>query len=442
MQSTSKQGTAKGRKQISWRKTQRSVYRTFRYPDGSEKEEHFPLRPAIRHKGITIREIPLNDAGTSYECDIPAQISDKRNQKRFKTKDEAIAFAEQAVIRRENKGLEGFRINNSQLQDALEAISLLDGRDTLAHAVQFFIKHQYPEKGDITLQKLQAEFLSNQRIKERRPATLRENESRIESLVAHFGEQRLVKDVTAEELRKHLNDPGWGAPTKKSHYANSRAFLNYAVEEKYLQRNPIDDVKPPTKPKYNKPGILTTRQTETLLETILSADNGNLKFIGPYVTLGLFCGIRTNELDQLNWEDIRLDKKYVAIFETIAKKHRARNVDIMPNAIQWLHAFGIDESGPIRKPNHRRTFESAQKASNIGAWPKNAMRHSYASYLYEMTGDETKVINQLGQRSVDVMFTHYRTLTNKGEGTEYFSITPPEKADNLVSFPNAKLSTT
>jgi len=442
MQSTSKQKAVKWRKQTSWRKTQRSVYRTFQYHDGSEKEECSPLRPAINHKGITIREIPLKDNGISYECDVPAKISGERNQKRFKTKDEAVAFAEQSVICRENKGLEAFKINGSQQQDALDALTLLNGRDTLTHAVQFFIKHQYPEKGDITLQKLQAEFLSNQRAKECRPATLRENESRVASLVAHFGEQRLAKDVTSEELRKHLNDPGWGAPTKKSHYANIRAFLNYAVEEKYLQINPINGIKPPSKPKYNKPGILTTRQTETLLETILSADNGNLKFIGPYVTLGLFCGIRTNELDQLNWEDIRLDKEYVAISETIAKKHRARNVDIMLNAIQWLHAFGIDESGPIRKPNHRRTFESAQKASNIGAWPKNAMRHSYASYLYEMTGDETKVINQLGQRSVDVMFTHYRTLTNKGEGTKYFSITPPEKTDNLVRFPNAKLSTT
>ena len=435
MQSSSKHGAVKARKQISWRKTQRSVYRTFLYPDGSEKEECFTLKPAINHEGITIREIPLKNNGTSYECDVPAKISGERNQKRFKTKDEAVAFAEQAVICRRNKGLEAFRINSSQQQDALDALALLNGRDTLTYAVQFFIKHQYPERGDITLQKLQAEFLSNQRIKELRPATLRENESRIGSLVARFGEQRLVKEVTAEELRKHLNDPGWSAPTKKSHYANIRVFLNYAVEEKYLQRNPIDDVKPPTKPKYNKPGILTIRQTETLLETILSADNGNQKLIGPYVTLGLFCGIRTNELDQLNWEDIRLDKEYVAISETIAKKHRARNVDIMPNAIQWLHAFGIDESGPIRKPNHRRTFESAQKASNIGAWPKNAMRHSYASYLYEMTGDETKVTNQLGQRSVDVMFTHYRTLTNKGEGTKYFSITPSEKTDNLVRFP-------
>ena len=60
------------------------------------------------------------------------------------------------------------------------------------------------------------------------------------------------------------------------------------------------------------------------------------------------------------------------------------------------------------------------------------MRHSYASYLYEMTGDSTKVITQLGQLSEEVMFTHYRTLTDKGAGAKYFSLTPPKPAENIV----------
>jgi hypothetical protein len=47
--------------------------------------------------------------------------------------------------------------------------------------------------------------------------------------------------------------------------------------------------------------------------------------------------LATAEGSIAKWEDIRLDKEYVAISETIAKKHRARNVDIMPNAIQWPH---------------------------------------------------------------------------------------------------------
>jgi site-specific recombinase XerD len=436
MQSTFKRGAAKARKQISWRKTQRSVYRKFRYPDGSEKEEHFPLRTAIKHKGITIREIPLKVAGPSFECDIPAKISDKRDQKRFKTKDEAIAYAEQAVIRRENKGLEGFNLQSDQQQDALKAFKTLAARGTLQEAAKFFIAHHFPKGGDINLVKLQAKHEKHLANLNRRPHTLRENTSRLNDLISHFKPNTLVKNITTDALSTYLqSNPQWSDHTRQSHFVIIRSFLNFAVVEKYLQTNPINDVKRPPKPKNNKPDILTIKQTSKLLDAILNTDNGNLKFIGPYVTLGLFCGIRTNELDQLNWEDIRLDKEYVAISETIAKKHRARNVAIMPNAIQWLHAFGIDESGSIRKPNHRRTFESAQKASNIGAWPKNAMRHSYASYFYEMTGDETKVINQLGQRRADVLFTHYLTLTDKGEGTEYFSITPPQKTDNLVRFP-------
>lgn len=427
-----KQATIPRRKQTTWRKTQRAIYRTFQDADGILREERRDPLTVIKHKGIKIRELPLSDGTVSHLCDIPAKIAGKREQKRFKTKEEAIAYAEQAAIRRENKGLEGFSLNSAHQQDALDALALLKGRDTLVRAAKFFVSHYHPEKGDITLQKLQAQFMANQRLKERRPATLRENESRIETLVQNFGKRTLVKDVTTEKLREHLNNPKWSGPTKKSNYANIRSFLNYAVEEKYLQINPIIDIKPPAKPRYNKSGILSIEQTRTLLRTILDAEGGTFKFIGPYVTLGLFCGIRTNELDQLNWEDIRLDKEYVAISETIAKKHRARNVDIMPNAIQWLQAFGKEKCGPIRKPNHRKTFESAQKTAGITSWPKNAMRHSFASYLYEVTGEIIKVITQLGQRSEDVMFTHYRTLTDKGAGEEYFSLTPPKPAENIV----------
>ena len=435
MNRTQKQATVPRRKQTTWRKTQRAIYRTFKDAHGISTEERREPLAVIKHKGIRIRELPLRDGTVSHLCDIPAKIAGKREQKRFKTREEAIAYAEQAAIRRENKGLEGFRLNSAHQQDALDALALLKGRDTLVRAVNFFVSHYHPEKGDITLQKLQAQFMANQRLKERRPATLRENESRIETLVQNFGERTLVKDVTTEELRQHLNNLKWSGATKKSHYANVRSFLNYAVEEKYLQINPIIDIKPPAKPRCDKPGILSVEQTRTLLRAILDAEGGTFKFIGPYVILGLFCGIRTNELDQLNWEDIRLDKEYVAISETIAKNRRERNVDIMPNAIEWLQAFGKEKCGPIRKPNHRKTFESAQRTAGITSWPKNAMRHSYASYLYEMTGDETKVINQLGHRGADVMFTHYRRLTDKGAGTEYFLITPPEKADNLVRFP-------
>ncbi len=435
MNRTQKQATVPKRKQTTWRKTQRAIYRTFQDADGILREERRDPLAVIKHKGIKIRELPLSDGTVSHLCDIPAKIAGQREQKRFKTKEEAIAYAEQAAIRRENKGLEGFSLNSAHQQDALDALALLKGRDTLVRAVNFFVSHYHPEKGDITLQKLQAQFMANQRLKERRPATLRENESRIETLVQNFGKRTLVKDVTTEELRQHLNNLKWSGATKKSHYANVRSFLNYAVEEKYLQINPIIDIKPPAKPRCDKPGILSVEQTRTLLRAILDAEGGTFKFIGPYVILGLFCGIRTNELDQLNWEDIRLDKEYVAISETIAKNRRERNVDIMPNAIEWLQAFGKEKCGPIRKPNHRKTFESAQRTAGITSWPKNAMRHSYASYLYEMTGDETKVINQLGHRGADVMFTHYRRLTDKGAGTEYFLITPPEKADNLVRFP-------
>ena len=436
MQSTFKQGAAKARKQISWRKTQRSVYRNFRYPDGSEKEECFPLRPAIKHDGITIREIPLENAGTSYECDIPAQIIGKRKQKRFKTKDEAIVFAEQAVIRRENKGLEGFKLQSDQQQDALKAFKTLADRGTLQEAAKFYIAHHFPKAGDISLIELQAKHEKHLANLNRRAHTLRENTSRLNDLNSHFKPNTLVKDITTDALSTYFqSNPQWSDHTRRSHYAVIRSFLNFAVEEKYLQTNPINAVKRPPKPKDNKPGILTIEQTSKLLDAIKSAENEAQQAIGPYVVLALFCGIRAEELDRLTWDLVDEEKQTVEIPEDIAKKHRFRYVDIPDNAVMWLRHFGLKATGPIRAKNHRKLVELSRDQAGIKKWPKNAMRHSFASYHFELHGDSKKTANELGHRGEDLLFSHYRSLTKKGSGSQYFSILPDKTESNITQIP-------
>ena len=51
----------------------------------------------------------------------------------------------------------------------------------------------------------------------------------------------------------------------------------------------------------------------------------------PSIVLGLFCGLRTEELKRLDWKNVHLDgeKPYVSIGSEIAKKRRKRNVRLI-----------------------------------------------------------------------------------------------------------------
>jgi len=420
----------------SWEKTQRTIYRTYEETDGTiVKEKNKPLATHTI-KGIKVRELPLKDGTVCFQCDIPAKITGKRRLIRLKTLDEAIAFAEQAVIRRENKGLEGFSLQPDQQQDALKAFKTLAARGTLQEAAKFYIAHHFPKAGDISLIELQAKHEKHLANLNRRAHTLRENTSRLNDLNSHFRSNTLVKDITTDALSTYFqSNPQWSDHTRRSHYAVIRSFLNFAVDEKYLQTNPINAVKRPPKPKDNKPGILTIEQTSKLLDAIKSAENEAQQAIGPYVVLALFCGIRAEELDRLTWDLVDEEKQTVEIPEDIAKKHRFRYVDIPDNAVMWLRHFGLKATGPIRAKNHRKLVELSRDQAGIKKWPKNAMRHSFASYHFELHGDSKKTANELGHRGEDLLFSHYRSLTKKGSGSQYFSIFPTKTESNITQIP-------
>ena len=59
------------------------------------------------------------------------------------------------------------------------------------------------------------------------------------------------------------------------------------------------------------------------------------KLLGFHV-LGLFCGIRPDELTRMIWDDVLLDEKIVVIGENVSRTKRKRFVDIFDNSLAWL----------------------------------------------------------------------------------------------------------
>ena len=95
-----------------------------------------------------------------------------------------------------------------------------------------------------------------------------------------------------------------------------------------------------------------------------------------------------------------------------------------------LAAIGIEREGEIRVKNHRKLFELSRSQAGINSWPSNAMRHSFASYHFELHGNSQKTTIELGHKTDDLLFSHYRSLTKKGSGSQYFSIFPTKIETN------------
>lgn len=195
---------------------------------------------------------------------------------------------------------------------------------------------------------------------------------------------------------------------------------------------------PRVKVRRGEPGILSIPQARALLHAAL--ENPDPGF-GPYVTLGLFCGVRSSELRQLTWRDVRVSEKFVNIPNSVAKR-RIRNIPLEANAIAWLSAFGIQNSGPICPSGAAKKFnrliekanelcaregssQAPEKFAPILEWPDNALRHSAASYFYAWTGNAQETCARLGQKNDDVLFNHDRALIRRDDGAAFYALMPP-----------------
>ena len=167
--------------------------------------------------------------------------------------------------------------------------------------------------------------------------------------------------------------------------------------------------------------ILKIHEAKKILQT--AKDNRYLGLLDAIV-LCLFCGIRTEEIKKLKWENISIEKRVITISSEIAKKRSIRYVDIPVNALTWLNPLKKDSIVNIDYNSHyNNRLSKLIKASGI-KWETNIMRHSFGSYHYGLYNDSLSTSQQLGHKTGDnILFSHYRNLVSYEDSKAYFEIT-------------------
>jgi integrase len=154
----------------------------------------------------------------------------------------------------------------------------------------------------------------------------------------------------------------------------------------------------------------------------------------PALAIGFFAGLRTAELKGLDWKSVDLVQNRITVIPEVAKKRRARHVEIEGNLLQWLTPYR-KQSGLIAPDGEkwRSRLDTIREKAKV-TWPHNAMRHSYASHHLAKYGDPVKTAFALGhQHDTGMLFEHYRALTTPENGKSYFEIKPESKG-NVIQF--------
>jgi integrase len=328
---------------------------------------------------------------------------------------------------------------------------------SLREAVEFALPRIRPSGGDRTITEVIAEIKS-EKLEMFRNGTLRENSEkafrlRSQKVEDAFGVS-LVRDLKLEEAKDWIASLDLAPRTKKNELNCLSEILLHSVARKYVSENVLDGLTRSDRSRLygvdedREPEILTPKEADRLIRA--AQKHKNLDLMGA-VTLGLFCGIRTEEIKKLKWKDIHLDEGFVTIGRDIAKKRSIRNVTLCDNGLKWL-SLCPDKTGFVtrsdffcdydrrfnkllRHAKFTKKIEEDGKTIEKVAWKKNAMRHSFGTYHFALHGDSIKTSNELGHKQGDgVLFAHYRALATKKQAEKYFGIVPPANANKIVVF--------
>lgn len=414
------------------------------------KEDAKRKKAKNKFPGIRIRE-RFNGKGNSvsWRVEVGAKITgDQRVIRQFPTKEEAETYAQGMHNQRELHGVRAFALSDGHRSDAVRALEILAPLNvSLTDAASFYARHARPPAGDRTISELIEELLAFKETRQKaRARYVSDLKSRLGRFAATFG-SRPVKDVRADEIESWLfEDEAIGEQTRDNYrralgvlfgFAQGRRAGRGLTAPAYRIDNPIERVHRPVV-ESEPPAILSVDQANNLL--LKAAETDDRKGMLGFITLALYCGLRSAELEQLKWSHVRLDGEdsIVTVPPEIAKKRRIRNVEIPENARAWLRIACRNSTGRIAPPNAVKRLPVVARTAGITPWPGNCMRHSFGSYDFALHGNAALTASRLGHRGDEVLFNHYRSLTSKSDAKRFFQLMPSDEVARVVRFEAAK----
>jgi integrase/recombinase XerD len=236
-----------------------------------------------------------------------------------------------------------------------------------------------------------------------------------------FG-NRKITDIKESELNSFCFKPDRVPPyspgTRRSRRALASQLYNFAIEKNWAVKNLANGLDtPPVEDK--EPEYLKVDEVARLLAAAEEFD-----LLG-YIVLALFLGVRPNEIRQLDWSDVNVADGFVIISTAASKIHERREVPINPTAAAWL-ACCQRPTGPIvGSAGFEIRFRALRRAAGINDWPKDVMRHSFASYHAASFKKQEETARQMGHiGGLRILRKHYVAYVPEDVANQFWALRP------------------
>lgn len=298
------------------------------------------------------------------------------------------------------------------------------GGDRMIEAATFFKRHgaAIVERKKVSEVVTELISLREKRTKNGRPASARyigDLRARLTRFSDSFAVD--ISTVTKSDVQRWLDGLDLQPQTVKNFRTVLGTLFSYAESRGYIFKggNPVEETE-----KISSNGgaieIYTPEEVGKLLK------HAPKEFL-PFVALGAFAGLRTAEIERLEWSDIDTAGGFIHIAADKAKTASRRLVPILPNLAAWLK---VCEPGKGKIWNGDQNDLKDRRAETVKAaqmaWKDNALRHSFISYRLADIQNAAQVALEAGN-SAKVIFKHYRELVKPAQAKEWFAIVPEVK---------------
>jgi site-specific recombinase XerD len=195
-----------------------------------------------------------------------------------------------------------------------------------------------------------------------------------------------------------------------------RSFLGYCHEAGFIPNHPGRLIRrarcaPPLRP------VLTEDGAERLLATIAAHDGPVARRDRMLVSLLWRTGLRISSATGLRWDDVDLDRAEISARRI--KGDAPMLVPIPRGLVRELRTYRREATSDWVFPGYRgRPIDRRHAARRIAAWGRaaglgsrataHALRHGYATALYQRTGDVLLVQRALGHASITSTMVYAR----------------------------------
>ncbi len=322
-----------------------------------------------------------------------------------------------------------------------DAKRLVRGRN-LVPVAQYFASKNLLDIPKLTVSEVYTEMLRAKKDEGCSERYTQDLESRVGKFAREFPKQ--IAAVTGLEIKtwlqalvKETSKVNKKAPkvpvtnrTRNNFRLGIQTLFSYAKSQRYLPAdwNEMEAV-PLWKTKDEEVEIF--RSDEMTLLLALAPAN-----LVPFLAIGAFAGLRSAEIERLDWSKVNLESGYITVDASIAKTNSRRLVPITPNLKLWLEKSAkprglvlelsnvvnalrrlVNTTRPVDPKDPEKFLERQLE------WKHNALRHSFCSYRLADVKSAAQVALEAGN-SPQMIFEHYRELVTEKDAKAWFAITP------------------